>query len=173
MKYAGLINNDVVNGYDVCVSVWVQGCPFHCEGCHNPQTWDFNGGLEINKEELISNIISALSKNNVMRNLSILGGEPLCEQNLDFVRDLIIQVRQVYPNVLCFIWTGYKWSTLNPKQMDVVKLADVLIDGDFILSQRDTTLALRGSTNQRVIDIQKSIQEDKVIQWKCCQQGET
>ena len=94
MKIAGLIRNDVVNGYDVCVSVWVQGCPFHCEGCHNPQTWDFDGGIEVEEDEFIEEVIESIKRNGVRRNLSLLGGEPLCKQNYPFVKKLIMSVRE-------------------------------------------------------------------------------
>ena len=81
MKYAGIINNDVVNGKGVCVSFWSQGCPHRCPGCHNPQTWEFDKGIEGDDDEVVDHIIEMLRKNGVKRNLSILGGEPLCNAN--------------------------------------------------------------------------------------------
>lgn len=158
MKIAGLIRNDVVNGYDVCVSVWVQGCPFHCDGCHNPQTWSFGAGIEVEEDDFIKEVIAAIGKNGIQRNLSLLGGEPLCEQNYPFVKKLIKAVKKEYPNIKVFIWTGYEWENLTAEQIGVVSLADVLVDGQFELRKRDITLPFRGSSNQRIIDINKTFE---------------
>lgn len=152
MRYSGLIINDFVNGEGVCTSLFLQGCPFHCEGCHNPETWDFNGGIEIEEEELINKVINALNTNNIDRNLSILGGEPLCAQNLDFTTKISQRVKILFPNKKIYIWTGFEFTQLlnNPKAQTILELADVLITGQFILSQRDITLPLRGSSNQEI-----------------------
>ena len=88
MKYAGLLKNDFINGEGVCVSVWVQGCPFRCKGCHNPQTWDFDEGIEVDEDALIDEVLAALNANGILRNLSILGGEPLAPQNRNFTNRL-------------------------------------------------------------------------------------
>lgn len=157
MKIAGVIKNDVVNGYDVCVSVWVQGCPFHCKGCHNPTTWDPEGGYDINPDEFIEQVIEELRANNIHRNLSILGGEPLCDTNDLFVKDLLLKVKEAYPDICIFLWTGYKWEELNSVQKEVVSLADVVIDGRFRLEERDITLPYRGSPNQRIIDVKETL----------------
>ena len=82
MRIAGLIKNDMVDGSGFCVSLWTQGCPHRCPGCHNPETWDFNGGTIITLNELEKEILEALNANGVERNFSVLGGEPLCEENL-------------------------------------------------------------------------------------------
>ena len=154
MKISGLIKNDVVNGINVCVSLWTQGCPFHCSGCHNPQTWDFNGGYEIN--DLKGTIIKAISENGIIRNFSILGGEPLCPENIEMVKEILLTVKTVYPNIKTFIWTGYTLEELqrlrkNNKNLDIIlSTSDFLIDGLFIQEQKDYTLWLRGSKNQNV-----------------------
>ena len=163
MRIAGLIRNDVVNGYDVCVSVWVQGCPFHCDGCHNPQTWSFGLGIEVEEDDFIHQVIAAIGDNNIQRNLSLLGGEPLCEQNAPFVKKLINEVKEVYPNIKIYIWTGYKWEDLTSDQMRVVELSNVIIDGEFQLQLRDISLPFRGSSNQRIIDVRKSIRSGDII----------
>ena len=166
MRYADIINNDVVNGNGVCVSFWCQGCHFHCSGCHNQQTWDFNGGKERSREELIDDVISRIGKNGVKRNLSILGGEPLCEENIDFVNDLIDSAKNSYPDIKVFLWTGYTFEDLFVNERDpwrlckvseVLSKLDVLIDGRFEKDKRDVSLAFRGSSNQRVIDIQRTL----------------
>ena len=154
MKYAGIIYDDFVNGENVCVSLWMQGCHFHCKGCHNQQTWDFNGGYEM-PENFESDILKAISKNGIQRNFSMLGGEPLCPENRAFVCNLIKKVRETYPTIKIFVWTGYELEELraeNDKAInEILENIDVLITGRFILEQRDITLPLRGSRNQKIL----------------------
>lgn len=156
MKYAGLMENDFTDGSGVCVSLWTQGCPHHCPGCHNPETWDFEGGYEV-PDNIRGQIIKAISANGITRNFSILGGEPLCEQNLDFVYNVISAVRIAYPNIKIYIWSGYILEELtkknNPKIIEILKKANYLIDGRYIDELRDITLPLRGSSNQRIIKL--------------------
>jgi anaerobic ribonucleoside-triphosphate reductase activating protein len=155
-KYAKIKFNDIVDGEGICVSFWTQGCPFRCPGCHNPDTWDFNGGVEI-PSDIKGQIIKALSANGVQRNFSVLGGEPLCKENLDLVHSLIMAVRIAYPEIKIFVWSGFVIETLkkraetNEKLADILKNIDVLIDGPFIQEERNITLKLRGSSNQRVL----------------------
>lgn len=155
MKYAGILKNDFVNGEGVCVSFWTQGCPFHCPGCHNSQTWDFNGGLEGEKEDLIAEVCNALNANGVHRNLSILGGEPLCGENAQFVADLIFTVRILNPHIKIFVWTGYELDELKRIKStaidEILDEIDVLITGRFILAERDITLKWIGSRNQKIL----------------------
>lgn len=171
MKYAGIINNDVVNGKDVCVSYWCQGCRFRCPGCHNPQTWDFDGGIEEDEDILIEKVITAISLNGIQRNLSILGGEPLCHENSAFTAHLIEKVKERYPTIKVFLWTGFNWEDLLSyceKQEDIfyiLKNVDLLIDGKFDIKNRDITLPFRGSKNQRVICSKESIRDNKFIQY--------
>ena len=154
MKYAGIIYDDFVNGENVCVSLWMQGCHFHCKGCHNQQTWDFNGGYEM-PENFESDVLKAISKNGIQRNFSMLGGEPLCPENRAFVCNLIKRVRKTYPTIKIFVWTGYELEELqaeNDKMInEILENIDVLITGRFILEQRDITLPLRGSRNQKIL----------------------
>ena len=154
MKYAGIVYDDFVNGENVCVSLWMQGCHFHCKGCHNQQTWDFNGGYEM-PENFESDILKAISKNGIQRNFSMLGGEPLCPENRAFVCNLIKKVRETYPTIKIFVWTGYELEELraeNDKAInEILENINVLITGRFILEQRDITLPLRGSRNQKIL----------------------
>ena len=156
MKYAGIIRNDVAAGQGVNVTFFVQGCEQHCEGCHNPETWDFNGGYEFTQATL-DVIINSLKANGVQRNFSIMGGEPLHPQN-EFLTNLIItEVKKVYPNIKISLWTGYIYEDLlqkHDKMLDnILSNIDVLIDGPFIKEQRDITLEKRGSRNQRIIEL--------------------
>ena len=154
MKYAGIIKNDVAAGEGVCVTFFTQGCDKHCPGCHNPETWDFDGGYEFTQDTLIS-VIDALHANGVQRNFCIMGGEPLHPHNL-FMTDLIItEVKKYYPNIKIYLWTGYTYEELLDRcekmLYNILDNIDVLIDGPFIQEQRDITLPMRGSANQRVI----------------------
>lgn len=149
MKYAGLIENDIVDSDDgICVSLWMQGCPHHCKGCHNPETWDFNGGIEIDREKLVENVINSLTQNGVKRNFSILGGEPLAEENLEDTLYIINRVRNKFPKIKIYLWTGYTIENLKIKDL---KKIDVIIDGLYDEKLRDISLPLRGSSNQRIL----------------------
>ena len=149
MKIANIMENDMINGKGICVSVFVQGCPHHCKGCFNPETWDFNGGRAIDDEQKeIDNILNLINQNNIQRNLSILGGEPLHENNINFVKKLLKQAKETYPKIQTFVWTGYKLEELNKEDLQNI---DILIDGKYIEELRDITLDLRGSSNQRIL----------------------
>lgn len=153
-RYAGLITNDFVNGTGVCVSFWTQGCPHRCPGCHNPETWDFEGGKEL-PTDIKGQIIKAICANGIIRNFSILGGEPLCPQNLEEVDNIITSVRTAFPHIKIFIWTGYTLEELqkikNFHIINILSQIDVLIDGLYKEDEKDITLELRGSKNQRIL----------------------
>ena len=158
MKYAALKKNDTANGPGVSVSFWVQGCPFRCKNCQNPNTWDFNGGKEFTYD-VLNEIVDALRANGVKRNLSILGGEPLCPEN-EFLTLLVIKtVKEKYPDTKVYIWTGYYHEDLlryeSPHLHQILELTDVLIDGPYIESKRDITLPMRGSSNQSIINLRE------------------
>lgn len=160
MKYAGLMENDFSDGSGVCVSLWTQGCSHHCPGCHNPETWDFEGGYDV-PNDIRGEIIKAISANGITRNFSVLGGEPLAPENLEFVDNIITAVRIAYPNIKIYVWTGYIKEELDDKNDDHIKSIfsqiDFLIDGPYIEELRDITLPLRGSSNQRIIDMKEKI----------------
>ena len=162
MKYAGIINDDIVNGKGICISFWVSGCPHHCPGCHNPETWDKNYGYDL-PDDYIQRIEKLLTKNGIRRNLSILGGEPLCLDNIAMVYDLLLYVKNDLPATKVFVWTGGKYEDLLEWFPMVFKYIDVLVDGEFDITKRDITLPLRGSPNQRIIDVQASLKTGKVI----------
>ena len=155
MRYAGIIKNDIAAGPGVCTSFFVQGCPNHCAGCHNPETWDFNGGKEFTND-VFNEIYQALTANNIRRNFCILGGEPLCEQNQLLTLLIIRFVKEKLPNTKIYLWTGYYYENLiskkdNGKLQEILNTIDVLIDGPYVQEQRDITLAMRGSLNQHII----------------------
>lgn len=111
MRYAGIIKNDIAGGPGVNVTFFVQGCPLHCEGCHNQHTWDFDGGHEFTQDTM-NEILKALKQNGVQRNLSIMGGEPLAEENLFLTAMVITEVRKHYPDIIISLWTGYTYEKL-------------------------------------------------------------
>lgn len=158
MKYASINQNDIVNGEGICVSFWVQGCPHKCHGCHNPEQWDFEGGQEFTPQTL-EEIKNAISANGIQRSLSVLGGEPLCPENLFLTTLVIREIKQVYPNIKIYIWSGYTLEELekisNPHLKYILETADYLIDGPYIAEQRDITLHLKGSKNQNVWDLKQ------------------
>ena len=158
MKYAGLIKNDLAAAPGISVSFFTQGCPHRCPGCHNPETWDFEGGKEFTAQ-VLEDIYEALSANGIKRNFCIMGGEPLCEENLFLTMMVLQNVRAKFPDIKVYVWTGYYYEELkkitNPKMKLILEMADVLIDGPFIEAKKDLTLKMCGSTNQHIIDLRK------------------
>ena len=159
MRYAGMIKNDIAAGEGVNVSFFTQGCHFHCMGCHNPQTWDFQGGKEFTSDTL-EELLKALSANGIQRNLSIMGGEPLCTENIFLVNMIILEVKKVFPDIKIYIWTGYTYEELlerldEPKIGVILDNIDYLIDGRFEIGERDISLPMRGSRNQRVLNMKE------------------
>lgn len=164
MRIAGLKLNDCVDGDGITVSLWTQGCPHRCPGCHNPETWDFEGGQIIESNDLRGQIIKALVANGIKRNFSILGGEPLCKENSEDVLTILTCVKIALPNTKVFLWTGYTYEyliSLNDNCInEILNKVDILIEGPFIQEERDLTLYLRGSRNQRVINLQEMRKEN-------------
>ena len=152
-RYSAIIPNDVVNGHGVCVSFFVQGCPHHCPGCFNEETWDFHGGIPYTPE-VKWNIIKAITANNINRNFSVLGGEPLAPQNINMTWEVIDAVRHAYPNIEITLWTGYTYEELmvqpNENLLNILNTINILVDGPFIEKEKDLSLQLRGSRNQRI-----------------------
>lgn len=156
MKYAGLLKNDIVDCDDgICVSLWMQGCPHYCKGCHNPETWSFNGGQEIDVNILIDDILTSISQNGIIRNFSVLGGEPIAPQNIENTYYIIDKVRKSFPQIKIYLWTGYLYEDLKKNKIakKIFNLINYLIDGPYIESLRDLNLKLRGSSNQRIIEL--------------------
>lgn len=154
MKYSGIIRNDLAAAPGISVSFFTQGCPHRCKGCHNPETWDFNGGKEFTPE-VLHEIYKALEANGVARNFCVMGGEPLCEENL-FLTCMVLQnVKAHFPQVKIYLWTGYYYEQLlkstDPKMSIILDVVDVLIDGPYEERNRDVTLQMRGSSNQSII----------------------
>lgn len=152
MRIAGIIDDDIVDSDDgIAVSLWTVGCPHHCKGCHNQNLWDYDAGQDIPIKMVVDELKEKINKNGVMRNLSILGGEPLDPQNVKDVDEVLKEVRAAYPNIKIYLWTGYTFEELE-KRTDVrgaLRNVDVLIEGRFV-EELKQNLPLRGSSNQRV-----------------------
>lgn len=177
MRYADFYECDICNGNEVGVSLFVQGCPFHCKGCFNPETWDFNGGKEWT-EETEKRFFELIGREYIHR-VSFLGGSPLCDDNVETVLRLIMRIKALYPDKEIWVYTGLTWEDIfdegffsdkcfNKDGPDtwrngVLQFIDVLVDGPFEYDKRDLTLAFRGSSNQRIIDVQSSLKTGNVV----------
>ena len=163
MKYAKIRKMDISNGEGIRVSLFVQGCSFHCKNCFNQETWDFNGGKEFTTAE-IQKIIELANKDYIA-GLSVLGGEPLHNNNVDEVFHIVATFKEKFPNKDIWLWTGFKFEDAikDSKRKFILRNIDVLVDGQFEEDKKDLTLKWRGSSNQRVIDCKKSLAENKII----------
>ena len=170
---------DVSNGENIGVSLFVQGCPFHCYNCFNPDTWDFNGGKEWT--EKTKNKFLKLVDRPYIKRVSLLGGECLAEQNLDEVLSLVKQIRISFPEKTIWLYTGFTWEDIMYRRMphppkytqtdflqwnkrkEIISLCNVVVDGEYIDEQRNLSKKWAGSDNQRVISVQESLAQNKVI----------
>ena len=154
MRFAQIRKEDISNGPGIRVSLFVQGCNRHCDGCFNPETWDYNKGQIFNRR--IQELFLDLGKEKRITGFSILGGEPLDQD--ERMLELIKKIKECYPDKTIWMWTGHTYEDLTDEQMEIVKLIDVLVDGPFIISQRCPSKRFRGSMNQRIIDIKKTLE---------------
>ena len=159
MRYNTIRKMDISNGPGIRVSVFMQGCSFHCKNCFNPETWDFNKGLEFS-DDTINHILDLCSLDYIV-GLSILGGEPLHPNNISGTLKLAKAFKDKFKDKSLWVWTGNLFE--NIKDNEVFNYIDVLIDGQYVDELHDFRLKWRGSSNQRVIDVKKSLKEKKVI----------
>ena len=161
MRYNKIRKMDISNGPGVRVSIFMQGCTFNCKNCFNPETHDFAGGKEFD-QNVIDKVLELCVNENV-EGLSILGGEPMHPKNIDGTRDLAKAFKEKYPNKNIWVWSGFTFDK-DLKGKDVLNYIDVLVDGQFKEELHNPMLKWRGSSNQRVIDVQKSLKGNKVIE---------
>ena len=174
INYHNITHDDMNNGDGLRVVLWLSGCSHHCYNCQNPQTWNPNSGIPFDKSAK-QEIFNELSKYYIS-GITFSGGDPLYEQNLDEVLSLIKEIRNMYPNKTIWLYTGYIWEDLinvncplDSKwenrifRKSIIELCDVIIDGEYIDEQRDIALKWRGSSNQRVIDVEQSLAQNKVV----------
>lgn len=171
MNYATIKKHDIANGLGVRVSLFVSGCTHHCKGCFNPETWDFNYGKEFT-DEVADEVIKALSPDYIA-GLSLLGGEPFEPANQAVLAPFLTRVKELYPTKDVWCYSGYNFESdmLTGKLGDhavtdeMLKNIDILVDGEFVESLKDISLRFKGSSNQRIIDVQKSLATDTLVLW--------
>ena len=159
MRYARVRKMDISDGPGVRVSIFFQGCPFHCKNCFNPETWDFSGGEEFTKE--VMDRVIELGAAPQIKGLSILGGEPLDDKNIEGALELAKAFKSAYPSKTIWLWTGNLFE--NKKDKEIMKYLDVIVDGQYQDELRDPRLKWKGSSNQRVIDVAKSLKKGSVV----------
>lgn len=190
IRYAQIRECDVSNGEGVGVALFVQGCNFHCYNCFNKDTWDFNGGKEWTPE--VEDKFIELASRPYIKRISILGGEPLADENLDGILNLVNRFRLLSPEKTIWLYTGYEVTDITNgfiftqsvntkptiilesdtaknnvknyiKRSNIISLCDVVVDGRYLESQRDINLKWRGSKNQKVINIKESLKQNKIV----------
>ena len=159
MRYNTIRKMDISNGPGIRVSIFMQGCVFHCKNCFNPETWDFNSGKEFN-DDVINHVLD-LCDQSYIKGLSILGGEPMHPKNIEGTTKLAKLFKERFPEKNLWCWSGYSFEELHDKE--ILKYADVLVDGKYIDELHNPLLKWKGSSNQRVIDVQKSLKRNKVV----------
>ena len=147
MRYASIRKMDISNGEGVRISLFVQGCSFHCKNCFNEETWSWDGGKEFTQKEF--NLLMNLCDNPHIKGLSVLGGEPLHPNNIDVVTQIAKKFKELYHKKDLWIWTGYTFEDYV-KDKEITKYADVIVDGRFVDELKDLNLKFRGSSNQRI-----------------------
>ena len=177
MRYASIRSLDISNGKDIGVSLFVQGCDRHCFNCFNPESWDFNGGYEWDKQAREA-FLSLVNRPYIKR-VTILGGEPLADPNIKGVYDIVTIIKKLYPDKTIWLYTGFTLADCDFYGVNgmnvccnedaywyqVIESCDVIVDGDYKDDLRDITLPFRGSSNQRIIDVKKSLQARKIVLW--------
>lgn len=158
IRIAGKVDDSIVDGPGIRYTIFFQGCPHHCPGCHNPETHDFNGG----HFEEIADIVKEIKKNPLLLGVTISGGEPFSQK--EQLLSLVKKIKELNLNIM--VYTGYTFEyliNLDSVTKEILSSIDYLVDGPFILKERDLELIFRGSRNQRYIDVKKTLKENKII----------
>lgn len=171
MNYATIKKHDVANGPGVRVSLFVSGCRHHCKGCFNAETWDFDYG-EPYTEAVTEEILKALAPAYI-KGFSVLGGEPFEPENQQVLCSVLERIKLAYPNKTIWCYSGYNFESeiLAGKLGDwditqrMINCIDILVDGEFIEALKSPSLRFKGSSNQRIIDVKKSLQTDELVLW--------
>lgn len=160
MRYNTIRKMDIANGPGVRVSIFMQGCSFNCKNCFNPETHDFAGGKEFS-DETVNHVLDLCAPKHIV-GLSILGGEPMHPKNIDGTTKLAKAFKEKYPDKNVWVWSGFLFDK-DLKDTEAVKYIDVLVDGQYVDELHNPKLKWCGSSNQRVIDVQKSLKENKIV----------
>lgn len=162
MNYHKIITDDQLNGDGLRVVLFVSGCSHCCEGCHNEQTWDKNSGKQFTDKE-VDTILNMLSEDYIS-GITLSGGDPLFKDNIDTIYKLITTIRKKYnKSKTIWLYTGYKFEDVKKLYNNILQEIDVLVDGKFIESLADVKYKWAGSTNQKVIDVQQSLAQNKIV----------
>ncbi len=159
MRYHNITTDDMLNGDGLRTVLWVAGCTHRCEGCHNPITWDIEGGIPFD-EAAEAELFDKLSEDYIS-GVTFSGGDPLHPQNRDDITRLTTKIKADFPEKTLWLYTGFDWDEI--KELDIIPLLDVVVDGRFIKSLLDAKLHWKGSSNQRVIDVKETLRLDKIV----------
>ena len=157
MRYNLIRKMDISNGPGVRVSIFMQGCQFHCKNCFNPETHDFEGGALIDVDEVISELKKIKNQNGI----TLSGGDPVCQA--DACYEISKAAHEMGLNVWCYTGFTYEQMLLNPKMRRLLDQVDVLVDGKFLQEEKSYDIYFRGSRNQRIIDVPKSLEAEQVV----------
>ncbi|MBQ1604892.1 MAG: anaerobic ribonucleoside-triphosphate reductase activating protein [Lachnospiraceae bacterium] len=170
MNFGQIYYADVANGPGCRTSFFVSGCRHHCKGCFNPETWNFDYG-HVYTDEVENELVESI-KESYIDGISILGGEPMEPENQPYIRKLVQRVRKEVPESKTWVYSGYTWEELTDENnkschtadtMDILRNIDVLVDGEFHEDEKDITLLFRGSANQRLIDVQATLEQHEIV----------
>lgn len=161
MNYLSIKKPDVANGPGIRVSIFVSGCPHHCKGCFNVESWDWNAGEPYTLDTLRE--ITDFLQNSYVSGITLLGGEPFAQDG--DIESLCEAIKRDYPDKTIWAYSGYTFEALLEKNHSLLKYIDVLVDGRFIESLKDLRLRFRGSSNQRIIDVPKSLEKKEIVLW--------
>ena len=176
MNYHKIEKTSIVNGTGIRVVLWVSGCSLHCKGCHNPETWNVRSG-KLFDEEAKRELFEALDKPYI-QGITFSGGHPLESENVETIYLLIKEIKENFPTKDIWLYTGYTLEQIFPTivtnnfdinrfyRQAIVEMCDVVVDGKYIEELKDITLQWKGSSNQRVVDIKSSIEQEKVVLWE-------
>ena len=173
MNYAGIKEYDIANGPGIRFSLFVSGCTHHCKGCFNPDTWSFHYGKPFTKETE-DYIIRQLGQD-CYQGMTLLGGEPMEPENQRELLPFVRNFKALYPNKTVWCYSGYTWEQLTGKDPcparcevtdELLALLDVLVDGRFVEAKHDISLRFRGSSNQRLLDVPKSLAAGQPVWWE-------
>ena len=164
MNMAGFYDESISNGLGWRAVLFVSGCPHNCPGCQNKMAQDYNYGEQFDKQKIIDRIC----ENSILKGITISGGEPLCKENVSEVVEFIKDVKKVRPNFNVWCYSGYTIEELKNRNDEVTNQAlkeiDVLVDGRFVMEKKDPNLKFRGSSNQRILDVHRCMQENRIVQ---------
>ena len=161
MRINGIEQCSMTNGVGLRTVLWVSGCEHKCKGCQNPCTWDPDSGEDFTSEK--KELLYKYLDNKYIKGITFSGGDPLHPSNRGEVGKLILDIKANYPSKDIWLYTGYTWEEVKELNLDYLRYIDVLVDGRFILKERDINLRWCGSSNQRVIDVKESLKEGKII----------